>query len=625
MVIGFNTNLLAQSALSGLAKSSQTLGTIFERLSTGQRINRASDDAAGLSVSSTLDARIRVTNRGRLNVADGVSALAIVDSTLGSISDVLTRMQELAESAANGSLSSAQRRTLSLEYQALEREIRRVTGETTFNGIKLLQADNSSRNAATSISAFDSLSSEALSSDGRYVTYRASAGQVYQIDRQTSVTTTIAASSAARAPVSSADGAIVIYQNGNNLFKWDRRTGNSQQLTNAQGAETYAGLTVSADGGAVAFSAVTQYQNGLGASSGTSTGTQRLFRMDLNSGVISTVAANVTGVFQSFQLSSDGSKLLFTSIANLVGLNADGNREVYVADYGGSTPSYTQVTQTTGTNITLARIADGGQVFIATTLDLGGVNPGGYSNIMRYDMASGAYQRMTNNATAYAISGLTVNNDGSLISFVHSGNLTGENSGNTPQVFQIDSVLGTTKQISTLADPTYFINGVSSISRDGRSVLWNFTDGMVVPITWDIADFGTTPRQLVINTGSGAAGAISINISDLISTLRGLGGFAITAQSGALGALDRVAANLELLNSIRGTIGAGLSRLESANRLLGQQSLELAGARARIADIDTAQEVAALTRTQILQQAGTALLSLAKSQPEIGLTLLSFN
>lgn len=347
--------------------------------------------------------------------------------------------------------------------------------------------------------------------------------------------------------------------------------------------------------------------------------------MDLSSGVISTVAANVTGVFQSFQLSPDGSKLLFTSIADLVGLNADGNREVYVAEYGGSTPSYTQITQTTGTNITQARIADGGQVFIATTLDLGGVNAGGFSNIMRYDMASGTYQRITNNTSAFAISNLTVNTDGSLVTFTNAGNLTGENSSGTPQLFQVDSVLGTTKQMTAYPEGDFYISSVSSISRDGRTAIWNFTDGSLVPINWDIADFGGSPRQLVINTGSGAAGSISVNISDLVATLRGLGGYAISSQSGALGALDRLNANLELLSSMRGTIGAGLSRLESANRLLGDQSLELSGARSRITDIDMAQEVAALTRVQVLQQAGTALLGTAKLQPEIALGLLRFN
>ncbi|MBX7144586.1 MAG: hypothetical protein K1X79_09065 [Oligoflexia bacterium] len=625
MVLGLNTNLFAQTALGGLSKSSRTIGSIFERLSSGQRINRASDDAAGLAVSSTLDARIRVTNRGRLNVADGISALNIVDSTLGSIAEVLTRMQELAASAANGSLSSSQRRTLSQEYQTLEKEIRRITGETTFNGIQLLQADASQSSSSTTLSTTDSLSVEGLSSDGRYITYRASGGQIYQMDRQRSVTTTIASSSTARAPVSSADGAIVIYQNGNDLFKWDRRTGSAQQLTNAQGAETYAGLSVSADGGSVAFSAVTQYQNGMGASGGTSTGTQRIFKMDLSSGLISTVARNVTGVFQSFQLSSDGSRLVFTSIANLVGLNADGNREVYVADYGGSSPSYTQVTQTTGTNITQARIADGGQVYIATTLDLGGVNPGGYSNIMRYDMGSGTYQRITNNSTGNAISNLTVNNDGSLISFVTSANLTGGNSLNLPQIFQIDAVSGTTRQATDLTNSSYYMNSALALSRDGNTVLWNFTDGMQIPTTYDVADLGTTSKQIVINTASGATGSISVSISDLLSTLRGLGAFAITAQSGAQGALDRITANLELLNSMRGRIGAGLSRLESASRLLSDQSVALTGARGQITDIDTAGEVAALTRERILQQTGTALLNTARLQPQIVLGLLSFN
>lgn len=135
MGITFGTNRFSLSVLGGLNGASRSFQQSLERLSSGSRINRASDDAAGISVSSTLNTRSRVLIRARQNIADAVSALSIADSTLESTNALLTRMSELAQSAANGSLSALQRRTLSQEFQALEREIRRITGATQFNGL----------------------------------------------------------------------------------------------------------------------------------------------------------------------------------------------------------------------------------------------------------------------------------------------------------------------------------------------------------------------------------------------------------------------------------------------------------------------------------------------------------
>jgi flagellin len=126
-----------------LALSTDALSRTFERLSSGQRINRASDDAAGLAIADNLRAQSRVATVAVRNANDGISTIAIADSALGEIGNVLSRLAELAEQSANGVFSIQQRSALSNEFVALGSEIERIANVTEFNGVKLLSGGNS--------------------------------------------------------------------------------------------------------------------------------------------------------------------------------------------------------------------------------------------------------------------------------------------------------------------------------------------------------------------------------------------------------------------------------------------------------------------------------------------------
>lgn len=128
----------AQSALRQLGKSSLALSRVHERLASGARINHASDDAAGLTVSESLRKDARLYSQAIRNVNDGISALTIADEALAQQSAILTRLTELAEQAANGTYSFEQRGSLNNEYQALVQEFNRIAASTQFNGQKLL-------------------------------------------------------------------------------------------------------------------------------------------------------------------------------------------------------------------------------------------------------------------------------------------------------------------------------------------------------------------------------------------------------------------------------------------------------------------------------------------------------
>jgi flagellin-like hook-associated protein FlgL len=140
--LSITTNIASLSAQRNLAQTSRALESSFTRLSSGMRINRASDDAAGLSVSSFLDADRRVLTQGIRNLNDGMSYLDIAESAISELTNIVFRVQELAEQSANGTLSSIQRGPLQDEVTALQSEYNRIINSTKFNNTHLLTGAN---------------------------------------------------------------------------------------------------------------------------------------------------------------------------------------------------------------------------------------------------------------------------------------------------------------------------------------------------------------------------------------------------------------------------------------------------------------------------------------------------
>jgi flagellin len=138
MGINIRTNVPSLIAQRTLGESMGRLNTAFERLSSGLRINRARDDAAGLAIAESLKADSKIASVAIRNASDGISVINIADQAIGQISNVLSRLAELAEQSANGIFSNTQRSALQNEFQALTSEIERIAFTTEFNGLKLL-------------------------------------------------------------------------------------------------------------------------------------------------------------------------------------------------------------------------------------------------------------------------------------------------------------------------------------------------------------------------------------------------------------------------------------------------------------------------------------------------------
>ena len=138
MAINIRTNLPALSAQRNLEASSNRLNTSYQRLSSGLRINRAADDAAGLAIAENLKAGASTATVAMRNANDGISVITIADQAVGQIANVLNRMAELAEQSSNGVVDNTQRSALQNEFTALSSEIERIAVTTKFNGLALL-------------------------------------------------------------------------------------------------------------------------------------------------------------------------------------------------------------------------------------------------------------------------------------------------------------------------------------------------------------------------------------------------------------------------------------------------------------------------------------------------------
>lgn len=136
-----NTNVASLSAQRSLSSNNRETQNTLSKLSSGARITRASDDAAGLAISEKLKASIRSTDQASRNANDGISMVQTAEGGLDEVSSILTRLRELSVQAASDTVGDTERGFTNMEYQNLKQEVERIAQVTEFNGIKLLSGE----------------------------------------------------------------------------------------------------------------------------------------------------------------------------------------------------------------------------------------------------------------------------------------------------------------------------------------------------------------------------------------------------------------------------------------------------------------------------------------------------
>ncbi|MCB1183261.1 flagellin FliC [bacterium] len=205
-----NTNISSLNTQRHLAKNSVSFQKSMEKLSSGLRINRAGDDAAGLAISEGLKADIRALDQAARNAADGISLVQVGEGAMDEVSNVLLRMKELAEQSLNGTLSDTDRGYLNSEYSALQSEITRISDATEFNGVKLLDGTGGTVNIQVGIGTGGSNQVAITLSGDRDAT---ALGLTTGIDSATNATTAMGQIDTAIATVTSARSGFGAVQN----------------------------------------------------------------------------------------------------------------------------------------------------------------------------------------------------------------------------------------------------------------------------------------------------------------------------------------------------------------------------------------------------------------------------
>jgi flagellin len=151
MALTVNTNVASMRAYTNLSRTSRNLQGSFQRISSGLRITKAADDAAGLGVAESLDAQERSARQAMRNTNDGISIVQTAEGSTNEVANIVKRMRELAVQASSETLASTERAYVQSEYLSLESEVERISQVTEFNGIALANGTNSVLNVQVGI------------------------------------------------------------------------------------------------------------------------------------------------------------------------------------------------------------------------------------------------------------------------------------------------------------------------------------------------------------------------------------------------------------------------------------------------------------------------------------------
>ena len=560
-----------------MTSSQSSLATSLQRLSTGLRINSAKDDAAGLAISERFTAQINGLNQAARNANDGISLAQTAEGAMGQATDLLQRIRELSIQSANATNSASDRSALQEEVTQLVSELDRISTTTQFNGLNLL--------------------------DGSFVAQDfqvgANAGQTLQVASITSTATaTLGINSTASATGTALTAAIgasdltintvavaATSQDALAIATAITATGAdvTATATNAQTAITYADVvgvaspTSGTYAGAVAVPGTTADYS-----------TNNLtFDVAVDGGSVQNITISNTATTPATLASSISSAITGASAA----IDGSGNLVITSAS--------------TGTSSTIA---------ITNVAGIGGT-----------DFLTGGSPVVTAGA-ASADPTYTLSVDGTALDFTSAGTtITG-----TETAALINALDGYTASYSgsnlsiTKADGSNIVlieggsdsDASEGLAGDGSSSAVTETYRGTVDVVSSGADLvigGTDPTKAGLTAGTTA-------VADAAGTA--MAAVDISTASGAQTAIDIVDRALNELNSGRASLGALQSRFEAIVTNLTTSSENLSAARSRIRDTDFAAETAALTRAQILQQAGTAMLAQANALPQNVLSLL---
>lgn len=561
------TNTAAINAQRSLNGTGAQLARSVERMSSGLRINSARDDAAGLAISERMTSQIRGMTQAARNANDGVSLLQTADGALSTLAENLQRVRELAVQASNGSLSTSDRAALNAEAQQLMQEVERVGRSSSFNGDLIFDQGNGSiRGDRNKAAVIDGLKlgwlEEAESKVSRFFGLQAD-GAAMSIEL--SSFSDGAGNTAARVVGSGADARGRI---GNVRLQIDMADFTPPNLPNGGTAPYYNDRIVAHE----VVHAV-QYRS------------LNIASMSLGNGGADTWF--LEGMAEFIQGADERVADDITTAGSAAALISGTN----LGSWGGGSADYS-----------VAYVA---MRYLDDRLKSAGFS-GGIKDMLQYmsrndsTLDQGMTQFLGIDAstfrTQFAAAAVNFINTKMNLTNADTGAVGGADASNGP-VRTAESVL------------------LNQGSRYGEQVMSGFR------LSWEAVGSGTSSsRSLQVQVGANKGQAIDANIGAV--NLQALGIDDLNLTTLPQRAIVQVDDALAYISSQRAAVGAQMSRLEATINGLQRNTENTTASRSRVLDADYAKEAATLVRSQILQQAGVAMVAQANTLPQLALSLL---
>jgi len=621
-----NTNISALQAQLSLQKTNRAIQRSLERLSTGQRINSARDDASGLAIATNLEADIRGYARISHSINESFGLLSVAAGALSVQTDMVQRMRELAIEAANGSLSEVSRGHLNTEFQQLFAEFQRLTTDTEFNSVKLLDGSFVNRSIQIGLHAGQTMALQI----GSTVASSIFTKKVNDGSFQSRTTTSLN------------DGP-------KNVQSADFNEDGINDLVSSSYDGTLTTMIGKGDGTFDTPSTVSAGDQPLSLATGDINGDGHMDVVTVNSAELTgspTVSIFYGEGNDSFEAAVTKSVGTDPASVQLGDLNNDGLLDIVVGNEGASNVSVlmnsgdkhfadqTQVTMGSGPEVALGDMNNDG------ILDLVTSDSGSSTVSVRLGKGDGTFKakKVSGVGTGnYTVKVGDLNNDGKLdvvTGDVFDGTLSvllGKGDG----TFQTRSTLSASTNLEKISladmngDGILDILGANGI--DATASIW-FGKGSGTFKTAKTFDAGNNTQAVIAAdlNGDGVNELVTADEGDgTISVSQGnyqvtsaVFDMSIGTQAGAQDVLSILNNALNNLADNRSQIGVQQNSFEYALSVMSKTKENLSSARSQIIDVDMGAEVSNLVRNQVLQNAGVAVLSQANVNLQLALRLL---
>ncbi len=616
-------NIMAMNAYRNYNNNTKGLSSNLEKLSSGYKINRAGDDAAGLAISEKMRAQITGLSAAQKNVKDGISLVKTAEGAMQEVQDMLNRMDYLATQSANGTYDNeVDRAALQKEVDQLKTEINRIADSANFNGIKLLNGDLAVKDA---VKAGTTVTTEDVTGMDRIITSVLGKGETASVEagKKTILDDVAGATKAVKASFAIDLGTLnfnVTGASGSSVSFSVTLTIGGKDITVSASASVGAAASVVAANIAKAVGSAVGSKgieiNGVKWTASVS-GTTVSFKQMNAPNTQEEARANFD---VNIKINGNGGGLVIKAPANSTGgnneisMSASLNAGTYVKTPGVALSDVNKAN--TVFNIKESDIKDGTQIAIGTKTIVLKVGNSSITSAEAAKLSKAGATIVTIGANDNLFTALSKisNAIGSTVNF--------KTASGTKVSFKIGVSDGSNGNVVGLA--VQRVSNATSVDEAFTSLedLANNFAMRVKTTTTTEAKEATDGLTLQIGDTSDSFNQMKVVIGDMHTTGMGIDGINIANQEDAAAAVQTIKDAINYVSGIRGDLGAIQNRLEHTGNNLSVMAENIQDAESTIRDTDVAEEMMSYVKNNILVQSAQAMLAQANQVPQGVLQLL---